>query len=92
MEQISHHPPISAFFMKTDKFEASGTIDVLVDVGLNSAHTKMPGPIKVKIYQNNTEYIIRLPDIELSGVMFGDRSLYLSGRGYVLEKKSGVYL
>jgi len=54
MEQISHHPPISAFFMKTDKFEVSGTIDVLVDVGLNSAHTKIPSPFKVKIYENST--------------------------------------
>ena len=50
MEQISHHPPISSFFMKTDKFEVSGNIDVLVDMGLNSAHTKMPSPIKVKIF------------------------------------------
>jgi len=40
--------------MKTDKFEVSGTIDVLVDVGLNSAHTKIPSPFKVKIYENST--------------------------------------
>lgn len=92
MEQISHHPPIAAFFMKTDKFEMSGTIEVSVDVGLNSAHTKIPSVIKVKIYENNSEYIIRMPDIELSGIMFGDRGLYLSGRSYVLERKSGTYL
>ena len=92
MEQISHHPPISAFLMKSDKFEISGLIDVIVDIGLNSANTKFPSHFKVKIYQNNTEYLVKLPEIELSGIMFGDRGLLLSGKGYVLEKNSGTYL
>ena len=50
MEQISHHPPISAFLIKTDQYEVSGYFDVLVDVGFNAANTKSPTPIKVKIY------------------------------------------
>ena len=92
MEQISHHPPISAFYAKTDKFEISGQIDIKVDVGLNSAQTKWPTPVKVKIFQNNTEYLVRMPEIELGGIMFGDRALLLTGKGYALEKKSGTYM
>ena len=84
MEQVSHHPPITAFFIKTDQFEISGVIDVNVDVGLNSAHTKLPNPIRVKIFKNNTEYIIKLPELDLSGIMFGDRMINLAGTGYAL--------
>ena len=54
MEQVSHHPPITAYYIKTDQFEISGVIDINVDVGLNSAHTKLPTPAKVKIFKNNT--------------------------------------
>lgn len=70
----------------------SGLIDILVDVGLNSAHTKIPHSVKVKIYSNNTEYYIKLPECDLTGIMFGDRVLVESGIGYVLEKNSGTYL
>jgi hypothetical protein len=44
----------------------------------------MPGPFRVKIYSNNTDYLIKFPEVELGGVMFGDRVLRPSGRGYVL--------
>lgn len=70
----------------------SGLIDILVDVGLNSAHSKIPHSIKVKIYSNNTEYLIKLPECDLTGIMFGDRVLVETGIGYVLEKNSGTYL
>lgn len=92
MEQISHHPPISAFFMKTDQFSAHGNIDLLVDIGLNSASTKVPAPFFVSIPGSGAEYMLRLPDIEVGGIMFGERSLRLAGRGFVLERNSGTYL
>ena len=84
MEQVSHHPPISSFILKGEKFQASGAFDMLVDVGLNSAHMKTSTPVKVKIYDNKTEYIIKWPELNMGGVMFGDRSLKTLGKSYVL--------
>lgn len=52
----------------------------------------MPSPIKVKIYETNTEYIIKMPDLELGGIMFGSRTLKMTGKGFVLEKDQGIYL
>ena len=67
-------------------------MDIKVDIGFNSSHCKLPCPVKVKIFKNNTEYIIKLPELEVSGVTFGDRSYIVTGFGYALEKKSGTYL
>jgi hypothetical protein len=64
----------------------------VVDIGLNSARTKIPAHIKLKIYSTNAEYVIKIPDIDMDGVMFGSRTFKLSGLGYVLERKSGLYL
>lgn len=54
VEQISHHPPISAFYMKNDKFEAYGNFDLHVDLGLNAAYSKIYGVYHVKIFETNT--------------------------------------
>ena len=63
-----------------------------VDVGLNSAHMKTSTPVKIKIYQSKAEYIIKWPELNMGGVMFGDRTLKTLGKSYVLQKNSGTYL
>jgi hypothetical protein len=90
-EQTFHHPPISSLFMKTADFETSGNFDMHVDMGLNSAYSKMSSYFNVKISSSKTEYIIRLPDVELSGISFGDRTLRLASRGFVYEKTNNIY-
>jgi len=59
---------------------------------MNSAFTKFPTAFTIKIFENNREYIIRYPDVEVGGIMFGDRTLKNVGKSYVLEKNSGTYL
>jgi len=70
--------------MKTEKFEAHGNFDLVVDLGMNSAYTKFLTPFIVKIYHTNTEYIIRYPDVEVGGIMFGDRTARVVGKAYCL--------
>jgi hypothetical protein len=78
--------------MKNDKFEAYGNFDIIVDLGMNSAFTKFPSIFTIKIFENNREYSIRYPDVEVGGIMFGDRTLKNFGKSYVFEKNSGIYL
>ena len=59
---------------------------------MNSAFTRFPSCFTVKMFEGGRHYIVRYPDIELGGIMFGDRILKLVGKSYVLEINSGVYL
>lgn len=59
---------------------------------MNSAFTKFPTAFTIKIFESNREYCVRYPDVEVGGIMFGDRVLKNVGKGYVLEKNSGTYL
>lgn len=54
-----------------------------VDLGLNSAYSKLSSLFTVKIFKTKTEYAIKLPDVELGGVMFGERTMRLVGKGFV---------
>lgn len=63
-----------------------------IDLGLNAAYSKIFSPITVKIFHTNTEYRVKLPDLEIGGVMFGDRTVKLVGRSYIIERTRNVYL
>jgi hypothetical protein len=91
LEQTFHHPPISSIFMKTADFETYGNFDMHVDLGLNSAYSKISYYFTVKIPKSKTEYVIRLADVEMGGISFGERTLRLTGRGFVYEKVNDIY-
>jgi hypothetical protein len=63
-----------------------------VDMGLNAAFSKNYGLYYVHIFATNTQFVLRFPEIEVGGLMLGDRTLALAGKGYVLEKSTNTYV
>ena len=63
-----------------------------VDMGLNAAFSKNHGLYHVHIFKTGTRFVIRFPDVEVGGIMMGDRTLGLSGKGFILEKSTFTYL
>ena len=63
-----------------------------VDLGLNAAYSKNYGLFHVRIFESNTHFVIKYPDLEVGGIMFGDRTLKLKGKGFVFETTNNVYL
>jgi hypothetical protein len=63
-----------------------------VDLGLNAAYSKNYGLYHVNIFATNTKFVLRFPDLEVGGVMFGDRTFGLKGKGFILEQSSNTYL
>lgn len=61
-------------------------------MGLNAAYSKSYGFYYVKIFATNTNFIIKLPDLEFCGVMFGDRSLKVVGKAFIFETTTNTYL
>lgn len=53
-EQISHHPPISAMFMKGRGYTLYGNFEAKVSIGLNSATGSNDGICNISFDEKNT--------------------------------------
>ncbi|KAF8940320.1 hypothetical protein BGZ58_006967 [Dissophora ornata] len=79
-EQVSHHPPISAFYYASPENNLSIVGDLLPKSKFlgNSAATLMQGEIKVSFTNRPGEdYIITMPNIYARGILFGTMLLEL---------------
>jgi hypothetical protein len=85
-EQISHHPPISAYYMKNDSFEMYGNLVSYAELGLNSGAGGNAGLINIKFPINQSHFECSLPSCEINGLVFGDRKMRMVGRGFILNR------
>ncbi|KAI1315119.1 hypothetical protein EDD11_001266 [Mortierella claussenii] len=79
-EQVSHHPPISAFYYASPENNLSILGDLLPKSKFlgNSAATLMQGEIKVSFTNRPGEdYIITMPNVYARGILFGTMLLEL---------------
>jgi len=81
-EQVSHHPPISAFYMVNEKEQVSVMGNILFDVKfyINSAQLTTTGYLKIRFGKTGEEYILNkgYPDLLLKNVVFGTRKMLWS--------------
>jgi hypothetical protein len=73
-EQVSHHPPISAFCLLNQKncFYISGTINPKSKFHGNSTSTAMRGETRIAFTNRAEEvYFIRKPTLYVRGIIFG---------------------
>lgn len=73
-EQVSHHPPISAYYYASPENNLSILGDLLPKSKFlgNSAATLMQGEIKVSFTNRPGEdYIITMPNVYARGILFG---------------------
>lgn len=88
-EQISHHPPISAYLMKTNQWEIYGTVAPYVDIGLNSGVGGNAGVTHVIL--NGNHYHCVCQGGEVAGMIIGERKFRAVGKGYVYEPNKMLY-
>jgi hypothetical protein len=85
IEQISHHPPISAFQLWSDTLENAPTCDGYLafeaSTGFSSISGYKKGEIRVKFADNDQTIVAHtFPKFEMKGLMKGDRTFdYLGG-------------
>lgn len=85
-EQISHHPPISAYYMKNNSYELYGNLVSFAELGLNSGTGGNAGVMHIKFPINNSHFECSLPGSEISGLVFGERKMRMVGKGFVLNR------
>jgi hypothetical protein len=89
-EQISHHPPVSAFYMTCEQFTLHGNLVAFADVGLNSGVGGNQGILNIK-FKNGTHFECFFPPNEISGLIYGQRKFRSYGKGFAVERNHKLF-
>jgi hypothetical protein len=54
-------------------------------MGINSAYSKIPSCLGLRLHHSGKVYKIKMPDVDLGGLVYGKRTLRLGGKGFVLD-------
>uniref|UniRef100_A0A7N6A4S8 Oxysterol-binding protein n=1 Tax=Anabas testudineus TaxID=64144 RepID=A0A7N6A4S8_ANATE len=81
-EQVSHHPPISAFYVcnRKDGFSISGSILAKSKFYGNSLSAILDGKARLLFLSRNEEYVITMPYAHCKGILYGTMTLELGGK------------
>ncbi len=90
-EQISHHPPISCFYMIGRGYKIFGAIEAKVNIHLNSADGVNEGFYHVE-YDDGQKISFTGPAGEMSNTtMGGNRQFNFLGKGCYYDMKNKLY-
>lgn len=81
-EQVSHHPPISAFYVcnRKDGFCISGSILAKSKFYGNSLSAILDGKARLLFLSRDEEYVITMPYAHCKGILYGTMTLELGGK------------
>lgn len=81
-EQVSHHPPISAFYVcnRKDGFSISGSILAKSKFYGNSLSAILDGKARLLFLSRDEEYVITMPYAHCKGIIYGTMTLELGGK------------
>uniref|UniRef100_A0AAX7U5U7 PH domain-containing protein n=1 Tax=Astatotilapia calliptera TaxID=8154 RepID=A0AAX7U5U7_ASTCA len=79
---VSHHPPISAFYVcnRKDGFSISGSILAKSKFYGNSLSAILDGKARLLFLSRDEEYVITMPYAHCKGILYGTMTLELGGK------------
>lgn len=87
LEQISHHPPISAILFIGNGYKIQGHFEVVAALRPNSMTGKQLGSADI-IFNNGRRLTFTLPPCEINGFAFGPRYLNYGGKCLLLDREN----
>ncbi|CAI5763286.1 Hypothetical predicted protein [Podarcis lilfordi] len=89
-EQVSHHPPVSAFHVsnRKDGFCINGSILAKSKFYGNSLSALLDGQAKLTFLSSGEEYIITMPYAHCKGILYGTMTMELGGKVTIDCEKS----
>ena len=90
-EQVSHHPPISAFYVtnRKDGFCISGSILAKSKFYGNSISAILDGTARLKLLTRGEDYLVTYPYAHCKGILLGTLALELGGKVNIKCDKTG---
>ncbi|XP_043268803.1 oxysterol-binding protein-related protein 8 isoform X3 [Venturia canescens] len=92
-EQISHHPPISGFYVtnRRDGFTISATIIAKSKFYGNSTSAVLDGAAVLTMLPRGEDYTMTIPYAHCKGILMGTLSMELGGKVNVICEKTGYH-
>ncbi|KTG06811.1 hypothetical protein cypCar_00020399 [Cyprinus carpio] len=90
-EQISHHPPVSAFYVsnRKDGFCLSGSILAKSKFYGNSLSAILDGEARLSFLNRGEDYVMNMPYAHCKGILYGTMTLELGGQVSIACEKTG---
>lgn len=90
-EQVSHHPPISAFYAtnRQDGFTISGTTLAKSKFYGNSTSAILTGVATLNLLARGEEYVMTMPYAHCKGILMGTMTMELGGKVQIQCEKTG---
>lgn len=82
MEQVSHHPPISAFHIETDDFVFEGCVSIKVLMRLSGVSVVTQENSYLKLKSTNESFEITRPKSTVNNLVIGD--MYVWNEGWAI--------
>ncbi|CAL8104965.1 unnamed protein product [Orchesella dallaii] len=92
-EQVSHHPPISAFYVsnKKDGYVISSAILAKSKFYGNSTSAILDGQATLTMLPRGETYVITMPYAHCKGILVGTLSMELGGNVSIICEKTGYF-
>ncbi|XP_030209739.1 oxysterol-binding protein-related protein 8 isoform X2 [Gadus morhua] len=90
-EQVSHHPPVSAFYVsnRKDGFCISGSILAKSKFYGNSLSAILDGEARLTFLNRGEDYVMNMPYAHCKGILYGTLTLELAGQINISCEKTG---
>ncbi|XP_078488779.1 oxysterol-binding protein-related protein 8 [Ciona intestinalis] len=90
-EQVSHHPPVSAFVVinRKDGFTVDGSILAKSKFYGNSISAVLEGTAKVSLLKHGEEYTFTMPYAHCKGIIYGKMTMEFGGKVCIQCEKTG---
>ncbi|XP_057179928.1 oxysterol-binding protein-related protein 8 isoform X5 [Triplophysa rosa] len=90
-EQVSHHPPVSAFYVsnRKDGFCLSGSILAKSKFYGNSLSAILDGEARLTFLNRGEDYVMNMPYAHCKGILYGTMTLELAGQITIACEKTG---
>ncbi|MGH0170474.1 UNVERIFIED_CONTAM: hypothetical protein FKN15_059073 [Acipenser sinensis] len=89
--QVSHHPPVSAFYVsnRKDGFCLSGSILAKSKFYGNSLSAILDGEARLTFLNRGEDYVMNMPYAHCKGILYGTLTLELGGQINIMCEKTG---
>ncbi|XP_048405121.1 oxysterol-binding protein-related protein 8 isoform X6 [Stegostoma tigrinum] len=90
-EQVSHHPPVSAFYVsnRKDGFCITGSILAKSKFYGNSLSAILDGEARLSFLNRGEDYMMSMPYAHCKGIVYGPMTLELGGHVNITCEKTG---
>jgi len=91
-EQVSHHPPITAYYLENKDMQLyfSGYVEPQTSFSINSVNSVLEGKMRMDIEKFQEQYHFKLPIVSCGGIIFGSQTIEIYDSLKIFNFKSNL--